>query len=103
MVLAVWTVAMTAGVRNQALMLAAGALDVHLAARLGAAWFHGRECPRVLGFEFVPVLRQEVSAEGIDNGGEPDHLICPQEIPKPSIRPLMRSMAWCLVWSVRWV
>jgi hypothetical protein len=47
----------------------------------------------VVGRESVPVLRTKVGVEGIDNLSEPRHLTCPQSMAKPSIRPLMRSMA----------
>ena len=45
--LAVRAVAMAAGVRHQELMRTFRALDLHLAAGLRAALFHGRECPIV--------------------------------------------------------
>jgi hypothetical protein len=47
----------------------------------------------VVSRESVPVLRQEVGAEGVDDLGQADHLTVPQVRRKPSIRPLMRSMA----------
>jgi hypothetical protein len=89
--------------RSSHLLRASRAFDQHHGAGLRPALFHRRECSIVVGGESVPVLRQEVGFEGIDDGGQADHLIAPQRMPKPSIRPLMRSMAWCLVWSVRWV
>jgi hypothetical protein len=47
----------------------------------------------VLGLELVPILRQKVGLEGVDDFGQTDHLTCPQVMLKPSIRPLIRSMA----------
>ncbi len=43
--------------------------------------------------ELIPVLRQEVRLEGFNDGSQADHLTCPQVMEKPSIRPLIRSMA----------
>jgi hypothetical protein len=47
----------------------------------------------VLGSEPVPVLRQEAGLEAIDDFSQANHLTFPQSMPKPSIRPLMRSRA----------
>jgi hypothetical protein len=93
MVLTVRAVAMTAGVRDQLPMRTFRALDLHLGAGLCAALFYGRECPSVLRPESVPILRQEVRLEGVDEGSQADHLTCLQTMVKPSIRPLIRSMA----------
>jgi hypothetical protein len=38
-------------------------------------------------------LREEIRLEGVDDRSESDHLACPQTEEKPSIKPLMRSMA----------
>ena len=92
-VLAVRAVAMAAGVRHQDLMLAPRALHLHLGAGLRAAVSHGRQRPRVVGREFVAVLREEVGREGFDDGSEQDHLTSLQPMAKPSIKPLMCSMA----------
>jgi hypothetical protein len=51
----------------------------------------------VLGGQPIPILRAEISLEGVDDRSEPDHLAGPQTEEKPSIKPLMRSMARCLV------
>jgi hypothetical protein len=91
--LAVGAVAMAAGVRQQFLMVTFGALDLHLAAELGAALLHGCQCPIVHRGEPVAVLRQKVRLKGCDDFSEADHLICPQAIVKPSIRALIRSRA----------
>ena len=118
MVLAVRAMAVAAGVRHQHLLRAAAALHLHLGAGLGAAAFDGCQRLHVTGVETVTVLRAEVLLEGVDDTGEPDHvgcsaldfpaltfppLTCPQVRLKPSISVLMRSIAWCLVLSVRWV
>lgn len=84
---------MAARVRNQNLVLTARAADLHLGAGVAAAVFHRRECAQVLGAQPVAVLRAEISFEGVDDGSEPDHLAGSQTEAKPSIKPLMRSMA----------
>ena len=93
MVLTVWAVAMAAGVRDQHLMLASGALDLHLRAGLRAAVFHRRERAHVVGSEAIAVLRPQVRFEGFDDRGKPDHLTCLQAMVKPSIKTLIRSRA----------
>jgi hypothetical protein len=93
MVLAVWAVAMAAGVWHQLLVLASGAFDLHHGAGLAAALLHGRQCLVVRAGESVPVLRQEIGLEAFDEFSQADHLTCPQAKLKPSIRALMRSMA----------
>ena len=102
-VLAVRAVAMAARMWHQRLMLAFAAFDLHLWAGLRAAVFHRREGLSVHGAELGSVLREELRLEGVDGRSEADHLTIPQAMVNPSIRALMRSMAWCLVWSVRWV
>ena len=103
MVLTVRAVAMAAGMRHQRLMRTFGAFDLHLRAGLRAAVFHRREGLSVHGAEPGSVLDEELRLEGVDERSEADHLTDPQAMVKPSIRALIRSMAWCLVWSVRWV
>ena len=93
MMLAVRAVAMAAGMRHQFLMRASGAFDLHHRARLGAALFHRRKRSVVLRGESVPILRQEVGLEGVDELSQADHLTRPQVMLKPSIRALIRSMA----------
>jgi len=93
MVLTVRAVAMAAGVGHQFLMRASGAFDLHHGAGLRAALFDGRERSIVVRRESVPVLRQEVGLEGVDDASQADHLTFPQVMPKPSIRPWIRSMA----------
>jgi len=82
MVLAMRAVAVTAGMRYQRLMLAAGAFDLYLQARLRAAVFQRRLGTMMLGPESVPVLRQDVGPEGFDHGSQPDHLTFPQSMEK---------------------
>ncbi|MDP1653369.1 MAG: hypothetical protein Q8L56_11680 [Rhodocyclaceae bacterium] len=91
--LTVRAVAMAAGMRHQLLVRAFRALDLHHRAGLGAAVLHRRESARVVRREPMPILRQEVGRETVDDRGQPDHLTVPQRMPKPSIKPLMRSMA----------
>ena len=93
MVLTVRAVAMAAGMRHQPLVFASRAFDLHHGAGLCAALLHGRECSIVLSGESVPVVRQKVRFEGVDDRSQADHLILPQVMAKPSIRPLIRSMA----------
>jgi hypothetical protein len=92
-VLAGRAVAMTAGMGHALVMGTFAAVDLHRRARLRAAVFHRGQRAVVLGPQPLAVLRAEVTLEGVDDGGEADHLICPQLTPKPSIRPLMRSKA----------
>ena len=89
----VLTMAMTAGMRHQALVAAFGAAGPHLRAGLGAAMLDRRQGPIVLGPKLAPVLRQESRFEGFDHRGEPDHLTLPQSMQELSIRPVIRSMA----------
>ncbi len=91
--LAVRAVAMAARMGDQYLMLTRRAADLHLGAGVGTAVFHRRECPEVFRGQSIPVLRAEISLEGVDDGSEPDHLAGSQTERKPSIKPLMRSMA----------
>ena len=93
MMLAVRAVAVAAGMWHQFLMLTCRAFDLHHGAGLRAAMFHGRECAVVIRRELIPVLRQEVRLEGVNDGSQADHLTCPQVMEKPSIRPLIRAMA----------
>ena len=92
-VLTVRAVAMAAGVWHPFLLFAAGAFDLPHRAGRRATPFHRRECSIVVSGESVAVMRQEICLEGFDDGSEPDHLTFPQGISKPSIRPLIRSMA----------
>jgi hypothetical protein len=41
----------------------------------------------------IPVLRQEIRLERFNERSQTDHLTVPQVMEKPSIRPLIRSMA----------
>lgn len=97
MVLAVRAVTMAAGVRHQRLVRTFAALELHLEAGLGAAPLHGRERPVVIRGKPVAVLRQKVRLERFDDRSQAGHLTCPQAMVKPSIKPLIRSSAWCLV------
>jgi hypothetical protein len=47
----------------------------------------------MLARQFVAVLRAQIRLEGFDKGSEPNHLTLPQVMPKPFIKPLMRSKA----------
>ena len=76
--LAVRAVAMTAGVRHQPLVFAGAALDLHLGAVLGATVFDGAKRVSVFSAQPIAVLREEIGLEGFDDGGQADHLTCPQ-------------------------
>ena len=91
--LAMRAMAMAAGMRHQDLMVATLALDLHLQAGLGTASGHGRQRPQMIGVQLVPILRQEVAFESVDDGGESDHLTFPQSTVNPFIKPLILSMA----------
>jgi len=103
MVLAVRAMAVAAGMRHEELMFAVLATDLHLQTGLIAAALHCRECPPLIGVEPAAILCQQVGFEGIDDGGEANHLTFLQVTVKLFIRPLIRSMALCLVCSVKWV
>ena len=94
---------MAAGMGHQCAMVAGGAGELHLRAGLGAAVFDRRQRLGVFGSQALPVLRQERRPERVDDPRQGNHVATPQAMVKPSIRVLMRSMAWCLVWSVRGV
>ena len=91
--LTVRAVTVAAGVRHQFVMIALRALHVHLGTGLRAAVLYRRKCMRVLSAEAVRVVREKVCLEGVDDRSEPNHLSFPQVMTKPSIKPLMRSMA----------
>jgi len=74
-------------------MRTAGALHLHLRAGLRTAESHRCECLQMRGRQLATVLGAEVGSEGVDHSGQPDHLTFPQEMAKPSIRPLMRRVA----------
>ena len=93
MVLTMRAVAMAAGVRDQGLMWAFAAFDQHHGAGLRAAVLHRHEGSIVVRGESIPVLGQEVGLEAVDDGSQADHVTFPQAMPKPSIRPLIRSRA----------
>ena len=95
--LAVRAVAMAAGVWHQRAMITCRALRQHPGAGLRAAVLYRRQRPRVLSGKPVPIVSEKVGPEGVDDCSEADHLTLPQATVKPSIRLLMRSMAWCLV------
>ena len=92
-VLTVRPVAVAAGVRHPCPLRALGALDLHHGAARRAAELHRRQGPVVVRGEPVAVLRPEVGLEAVDDGGQADHATFPQAMPKPFIRPLMRSRA----------
>ena len=92
-VLTVRAVAMAAGMRDQHGLRTSAALDLHLRADLAAALLHRRQGSIVLSGESIPELRAQVGLEGLDDGGQPDHLTLPHTMLKPFIKPLMRSMA----------
>ena len=66
-VLTMRAVAMAAGVWNQDLVLATGALHLHLGTGVSAALLDGRERAIVIGGEAVAVLREELGREGVDD------------------------------------
>ncbi len=93
--------AMAAGMRHPLLMFTCRALNLHLDAALRAAISHRRQRLTVSRRQTVPVLRQKIRLEGLNDRSQADHLIRPQVREKPSIRPLIRSSAGCWVCSVR--
>jgi hypothetical protein len=72
-VLAVRAKAMAAGMRNEFLVIAAFALDLHHRAGRAAAIAHRRERPKLLEAQPVAKLRHEVRFELGDDRAEADH------------------------------
>jgi hypothetical protein len=92
-VLAVGTQAMTARVRHQRVLFAARAAQLHHRAGGAATALHGVECASLVGAEPLAEAGVEVGLEAGDDGGERDHDFTARARVKPSISPLMRSMA----------
>ena len=101
--LTVRAVAMAAGMGNQAVVRALRARQLALRAGVRAALPDRGQRLQVIGCQPLAVLRQEIRLEALDDWCEPDHFTVSQAMENPSIRALMGSSAWCLVWSVRWV
>ena len=93
MMLAVRAVAMATGMRHSLLMPTGRALNVHLEAALRTAMFHRRQRLSVSRRQPVPILRQNICLEGLNDCRQADHLIRPQVREKLSMRPLIRSSA----------
>ena len=72
-VLTVRAVAMAAGMRNQFLVIAVLALDLHHRARRTAATANRRNRPQLLEAQPVAKLRHEVGFEFANDGREADH------------------------------
>jgi hypothetical protein len=92
-VLAVRAKAMTAGMRNEFLVIAAFALDLHHRAGRAAAMPQRRERSKLVKGQPGAKLREKVGFEGLDDVSEADHRAFPPKREKRSIKPLMRSMA----------
>ena len=92
-VLAVRAKAMAAGMRNEFLLIAAFALNLHHRAGRAAAIAHRRECPKLIEAQAVAKLRHEVRFEFGNDRAEADHRGVPLLRQKRSISALMRSMA----------
>jgi hypothetical protein len=102
-VLAMGTVTMTAGMRNENLFFAAVALRHHHRALGGAALFQGGQHFAVAGQQRVLISHQEFGFKGLDDRREQHHLTLCQSMAKPFINVLMSWSACWFVVSVRWV
>lgn len=103
MVLAMGTVAMSAGVWHIDLTVTFGALRQHLGAGLSTTYFHGRKRLAMGRQDCILVLIQEFSFKGMDDRREQNHLTFPQSMEKSFIRRLIACVALWLVLEVRWV
>ncbi|PKM14393.1 MAG: hypothetical protein CVV12_14155 [Gammaproteobacteria bacterium HGW-Gammaproteobacteria-2] len=79
------------------MLFAAHATQLHHRAGGAATALHGVECASLIGSESVAEAGVEVGFKAGDDGGERGHDFTARARMKPSIRPLMRSMAWCAV------
>ena len=110
MMLAMGTVAVAAGMRDEDLFVAAitlrhheGALRLHSGQALcGAALFQRRQGFTLAG-QHILIRRQKFGFKGLDDRREQHHLTFRQSMAKPFINALINWSACWLVVSVRWV
>ena len=102
-VLAMRAIAVPAGVRHQALLVAGRAFGQHENPRAGAAPLHGGQGVALAGQNGVVVLRQAICLKAFDDRCQGDHLTPAQSMLKRFIKASMRTLIWSLVWRVRWV
>ena len=102
-VLAVRAIAMTTGMRHDALLATRAAIRQHARGQVGAAALHGIKGSSVAGQDRGLILPQVIGLKALDDGAEGNHLTAPQCSVKLLIKLLMRVLACSLVWLVRWV
>ena len=91
--LAVRAIAMAAGVRHQAFLVAGAARRHHARHHGGATVLHGGEGLGVAGQDRGRILLEVVRFKAGDDGGEGNHLTVPHWIEKRLIKALMRALA----------
>ncbi len=102
-VLAMGTVAVAAGMRDEHLFFAAVALRPHHRALRGTTLFQGGQRLALTGQQRVLIRRQEIGFKALDDRREQHHLTLRQSMAKPFINALINWSACWLVVSVRWV
>lgn len=102
-VLTVGAQPVAAGMGHPELLLAGRAAGLHFRAQCRPAGFHGRQGLVLLRLQPVAVLGQERRLELFDEGSEMNDFTPLQPMEKPAISVLMRIVALCSVWPVRWV
>jgi hypothetical protein len=90
--LAMWTIPMAAGMRDEDLFFAAAALRQHHRALRGAALFQGVQRFALAG-QRILIPRQEFGFKGLDDRREQHHLTFRQSMAKPFISALINWSA----------
>ncbi len=93
MMLAMGTVAMAAGMRDEDLFFAAVALRQHHRALGGAALFQGGQRVAPAGQKRVLISRRKIGFKGLYDRREPHHLTLRQSMAKPFINALINGSA----------
>jgi hypothetical protein len=101
-VLAVGAAAVTTGMGENCLMVAAVAFQHHDAAVLIAAAAHGLQISMMAWQKLLAVVLFQIAAIAIDQISKEDHQMSSQRRAKPATRSSMRSMACCRFTTVRW-
>ena len=102
MMLAMRTIAMSAGMRDEDLFIAAVALRHHDGALRGAALLQGGQRFELAG-QRILIRRQELCFKDLDDRRKQNHLTLLQSMTKPFISVLINWSALRFVVSVRWV
>jgi len=101
-VLAMRTIAMSTGMRDEDLFFTAIAKRHHDWALSGATMFQRRQGFKLAGQHGL-ISRQKLGFKALDDRGKPYHLTPRQSMAKPLISALIKASACWFVVSVRWV